>query len=655
MEKHIFSIGNNRLIYNNHEVIYKEEDERGTLTININYSGAYGMGEKYNAVNQKGKKVVNEVVEKFCYQGENTYCPAPFFFTDTGLSVYVDTDKTTSFDFKENQIHIDMPMGTPVYFSTGDTKELICKYMKIFGKAKMPPKWAFGPWISANHWKTQNQVEEQIDLLKKYQFPANVLVIEAWSDEATFYIFNGAKYKAKVNGEPFQYEDFDFSESKYWENPKEMIKKLNKEGIHLVLWQIPVYKLQGIDEENCKQNDLDRLDAIQRDLCVKNSDGTPYTIPDGNWFAGSMIPDFTNEETIKTWFDKRQYLIDIGVSGFKTDGGEFIYKEDVVFSDGTTGLDGKNRYSKDYTTEYSKFLGDDKVLFSRAGYKGQHTVPCHWSGDQQSTNEEFVSAFKSGLSAALTGIPFWGFDIAGFAGPLPTLDLYKRATQLACFCPIMQWHSEPDGGQFSLLMPGAKGNNERSPWNLANAYNKQEFVDDIRFWHWLRINLQPYIYSLALECVESYAPMMRPLVYNWNDDPLCINNETEFMLGESLLIAPLLEEHLSSRDVYLPEGNFYSFFTGKRYSGNVNSKDEIFPVFIREGYAVALNLPENEKLGTKFDYKKGYSKLMLILAGNKGKYHFRDDLGYDFEVVWGDDKVKILGKAPYQIAYKIYK
>lgn len=77
------------------------------------------------------------------------------------------------------------------------------------------------------------------------------------------------------------------------------------------------------------------------------------------------------------------------------------------------------------------------MLFSRAGYAGQHTTPCYWSGDQQSVNSELRSALTAGLSAAMTGIPFWGFDIGGFAGPLPSPDLYRRATMLACFCPIM--------------------------------------------------------------------------------------------------------------------------------------------------------------------------------------------------------------------------
>ena len=90
-------------------------------------------------------------------------------------------------------------------------------------------------------------------------------------------------------------------------------------------------------------------------------------------------------------------------------------------------------------------------------------TPIHWAGDQQSQSSELASALRAGLSAALTGIPFWGFDIGGFAGPLPTLDLYRRATQLACFVPVMQWHSEPDGGQFRELMPRRRGEQRAEP------------------------------------------------------------------------------------------------------------------------------------------------------------------------------------------------
>ena len=288
------------------------------------------MGEKYDALNQKGCVVVNQVEEKFCFQGEKTYCPAPFFWTDSGFGLYVDTCETTTFHFDENSVTIDLPESAPVVAFSGEPAQIVSAYMELFGKAVLPPEWAFGVWISANRWNCQKDAEQQIENLKKHDFPASILVLEAWSDEATFYIWNGAKYQPKPDGAALQYDDFDFSDSP-WPDPKGMADTLHKAGLHLVLWQIPVYKKQGPDEILNVQNTLDREDAVRRGLCVRLADGTPYTIPDGHWFSGSMIPDYTNPETVRTWFAKRQYLLDMGVDGFKTDGGEFIYRPDVRF------------------------------------------------------------------------------------------------------------------------------------------------------------------------------------------------------------------------------------------------------------------------------------------------------------------------------------
>ena len=114
---------------------------------------------------------------------------------------------------------------------------------------------------------------------------------------------------------------------------KVLLLKIHAEGIRLVLWQIPVYKKME-DGRISLQNQLDSESAVRGRLCVMNSDGTPYAIPDGHWFEGSLIPDFTNPAARKSWFDRREYLLDIGVDGFKTDGGEFIYSDDVILHDG---------------------------------------------------------------------------------------------------------------------------------------------------------------------------------------------------------------------------------------------------------------------------------------------------------------------------------
>ncbi|KXB41641.1 glycoside hydrolase family 31 protein [Amygdalobacter nucleatus] len=601
-------------------------DSSEELIINVNYAYIYGLGERYDGVNQNGRVLTILVEEKFCNQGNQSYCPAPFFFTDTGFSVCAFTGSKLQFDFTEdNIIKIKVPRDCEFAFNFGLPAKLIADYMALSGQAVLPPAWVFGPWISANHWNTQAVTEKQVELLHKYKFPASVLVLEAWSDEATFYIFNGAKYQVKTDGAAFVSSDFDYSTSAYWPAPKAMIDKLHAAGLHLLLWQVPVYKLQGDDEVRNLQNDLDRLDAVKRRLCVQNADGSPYEIPEGHWFSGSLIPDFTNPETCKAWFGKRQYLLDMGVDGFKADGGEFICGDDVCFYDGSTGDKSRNYYPQQYTQAYTKFLGDKRVLFSRAGFMGQHTTPCHWAGDQQSTNAELQHVLAAGLSAGMSGIIYWGFDIAGFAGPLPTLDLYRRATMFASFTPIMQWHSEPDGGQFKEIMPGAKGNNERSPWNMAAVYNAPGFVTEMRFWHWLRMNLQPYILDTAAKCAKANQPMMRMLVYDWPHDERVYDIEDEYLFGEALLVAPLLEENQVIRHVYLPAGEWYALFTGEHYSGEqtiLTTPQMKFPVFVRGGYGVLLNASSFSELGQPI---VDSHKMLLLLAGNSGKQTFSVD------------------------------
>lgn len=560
------------------------------LRVQLSYSGAYGMGEKYDSFNQKGRTVINQVREKFCFQGEKTYCAAPFFWTDTGFGLYVDTCETTVFSFHEDSIEIILPETAGVVLFRGTPEQIIREYMSLFGPPVLPPEWVLGTWVSANRWNSREDVYALLDKLKRYDFPASVVVLEAWSDEATFYIWNGAQYTPVPNGQPLQYEDFDFSHSP-WPDPAGMIRDLHKAGLRLLLWQVPVYKKRGEEETVNPQNELDRIDAAARKLCVTMPDGTPYTIPAGNWFSGSMVPDFTNPETVRSWFAKRKYLLDMGIDGFKTDGGEFIYSDDAMFRDGSTGKEGVNRYARDYARHYLDFVGHSGVIFSRAGFSGQHTVPCLWAGDQQSQNSELASVLKAGLSASASGILFWGFDLAGFAGPLPTLDLYRRATQMACFCPIMQWHSEPDGGQFRELMPGAQGNNERSPWNMAKSGAAPGFLAEMRYWHKLHEKLRPYLWKTAQACVRESRPIMRSLVYEWPGDALAVNCQDEYMLGNDLLVAPLLEENAERREVYLPEGIWYGLFDGKEYTGGQivtaggNGK---LPVFTRNGFALEV-------------------------------------------------------------------
>ena len=564
--------------------------EAEKLVIDVPYQGVYGLGEKFDSVNQKGKTVETQVIEKFCNQGNISYCVTPFFITDSGLGIYIKTGKKTVISLQD-EIICEIPKEAEVTVFTGSIGEIIQDYVGLFQKPKLPPRYAFGIWVSANHWNCEADVDRLLAELEEYRFPASVIVLEAWSDEATFYIWNGAEYKPEKSKEGFSYEDFDFRNSPYWKDPKGMIEKLHEKGKKLVLWQIPVFKGMEPDRTS-EQLDLDKEYAIEHGLAVLNKDGTPYEIPKGNWFEGSYIPDFTNEKTREFWFRKRQYLTDIGVDGFKTDGGEFIYSKDVLFSDGTDGEEGKNQYCQDYINAYSHFITEDQVLFSRAGYAGASGTPILWAGDHQSTNDELKNVLRAALSSAMSGILFWSFDIGGFAGSLPSLDLYRRSTQMAVFTPVMQWHSEPDGGQFRELMPGAEGNNERSPWNIAMAYNKPEFIEEMRYWHMLREALLPYIYESAQTAVRESRPMMRPLLFDYQADRAVTDIEDEYLFGDSLLVAPFMEEDQTSRKVYLPEGKWHDLFTGRCYEGkkwHESDRKSRLPVYIKADATIPVD------------------------------------------------------------------
>lgn len=571
----------------------ESEGAQATLTISLPYAHVYGLGEKFDCIDHAGMTVESEVVEKFCNQGERTYCSVPFFFTDSGFGLYVGTKRKVTFTF-DSEIRCMVPLDAKLTAFSGSPDTIVRSFTRLFGEITPPPDFAFGPWVSANHWKREADVRRVLRELDEYDFPATVLVLEAWSDEATFYIWNGARYTPKGNGEAFCYEDFDFSESPYWKDPKGMIARLAEKGIRLVLWQIPAYRKLAENETN-EQNRLDAEDAIARHLCVFTEDGAPYRIPDGNWFEGSLIPDFTKEETKETWFKKRKYLLDLGVAGFKTDGGEFIYRDDLIFSNGDTGKEQKNAYCQTYIRAYHDFIGRDRVLFSRAGYSGAQTTPILWAGDHESTNDELKHVYYAAISAACSGILFWSFDIGGFAGALPTADLYLRSTMFACFVPIMQWHSEPDGGQFPELYTDADGNNERSPWNIARATGDDTLLAETRYFHKLRMKLLPYIIREAKHSAETGTPMMRPLFFDAPTDAETLRHEDEYYFGQALLVAPLLEENQKAREVYLPKGSWIGFFSGKSYMGGqtVRSDAERFPVFFREEQKDTV-LPERE-------------------------------------------------------------
>ncbi|WP_255300623.1 TIM-barrel domain-containing protein [Listeria monocytogenes] len=229
------------------------------------------------------------------------------------------------------------------------------------------------------------------------QIPSTVVVLEQWSDEATYYMFNDAEYDEKAPSEAYSYDEIRFPSWGRWPDPKGMVDYIHDNKMKLILWQIPIQKYLNRQQHPLK--DREEAYMIEKGYVVKNPDGSPYRIPE-NWFTESLIMDFSNEEGKKWWFDKRQYLIDIGVDGFKTDGGEFVFGEGLQFADGRRGDEMRNLYPNDYVEAYYQFAQqNDGMTFSRAGYTGAQNFPAHWAGDERSTFDAFRRSLIAGLSA----------------------------------------------------------------------------------------------------------------------------------------------------------------------------------------------------------------------------------------------------------------
>ena len=422
-----------------------------------------GTGERFDALDQRGRRPDVRVYEQYKQQGSRTYFPLPWVLSTAGYGLAVDGAARVHFDLGAvDPSHASLTVPTPEAagrFYAGSPREALRRYLDDVGRPGPLPVWAYGPWMSGNEWDRDTVVRGVVERSDAEGTPATVLVIEAWSDETTFYLFNDTDYAPVPGAEPIPAGGMRHGGR--WPDPRGLVEWLHERDLRVLLWQIPV--LKDVTEHPQHEADIAHVDAAG--LAVTTDDGRPYRNR-GWWFPNSRIIDFTNPAARDWWFMKRRYLIDdIGVDGFKTDGGEHLWGDDVVTADGTAGDAAANSYPTRYLEAgYHEFMRsaevDRPVTFSRAGFAGSQAYPAHWAGDEDSTWEAFRASLVAGLSAAMCGVAFWSWDLAGFSGPLPSAELYKRAAAMAAFSPIMQYHSEHNDHRRPLA--------DRTPWNVAD-------------------------------------------------------------------------------------------------------------------------------------------------------------------------------------------
>lgn len=560
-----------------------------------------GFGERYNGLNKRGQTVDTYVYNQYQNQNEKTYLAVPYFYSSRGYGLYLNSTYYSTFDMANSNSSAysfcTETDGTSdamldYYIIDGETPdEVINSYTDITGKPQELPKWAFGLWMSANEWDRQSEVINAMNKANENDIPATVVVLEQWSDENTFYIWNDATYTPVSGSAVLTSKDFTYGEK--WSDPAAMAKTLHDNGMKLILWQVPVEKWTSYSYE---QKDNDEAYMIEKGYAVGDGNGGQYRIPQNGWFGNSLLLDFTNADATNWWMSKRAYLFDdIGIDGFKTDGGEMVWGKNTTFSNGKTGPEMRNLYPTEYVKAYNDFSKQKTgtgMTFSRSGTAGAQTAGIYWSGDQSSTFESFRQAVSAGLNAGISGIPYWSWDMAGFTGDFPNAELYKRSTEMAAFCPVMQFHSEKSDPTPS---------EERSPWNVQERTGDTTIVPVFRKYVNTRTNLLPYIYSESIKSSATGSPMMRAMFLDFADDANTYNLDQQYMFGHSLLVAPVMNEGETEKAVYLPEGEWIDFWHNaltaggetKTYYADVDS----IPVYVKNGSIIPMNLNANYELG----------------------------------------------------------
>lgn len=555
-----------------------------------------GFGERFDAVDQRGRRLDAVVFEQYKAQGRHgrTYLPMPFAHVvaedGSAWGFHVRTSRRTWYDVGASDagrlvIEVDLglageaPDARPTVDLTlwhGSPRDVLSGFLDGVGRAEELPEWVLRLWASGNEWNTQALVMAQMDRHAAEDVPVGAVVIEAWSDEEGFCIFRDARY-APGDGAPRSAADFSYPADGAWPDPAGMIRDLHDRGVHVVLWQIP---LQGTDEGFAPEARAQLAALEASGYVVREADGRPYRNR-GWWFPQALMPDLSTPDGARWWTEQRRWLVrDLDVDGFKTDGGEHAWGRDLRYADGRRGDEGNNLFPVHYAKAFGDLLrseGKAPVTFSRAGFAGSQAHGAFWAGDEDSTWEAFANSMRAGITASACGIVYWGWDLAGFSGPVPDAELYARAFGAAAFCPIMQYHSE-----FNHHQPPLR---DRTPWNVAVQTGSPELIRLARHFAHLRERLVGYLAQQARLAVETDRPLMRALFFDHADDAVIWEHPGEFQLGDDLLVHPITEPGAGEWATYLPAGGWVDAWTGESHDGRRVVAREYpwgeVPVFVR--------------------------------------------------------------------------
>lgn len=556
----------------------------------------YGLGQhQHGAFNQRGMEVFLQQV--------NMEIGIPVIHSVKGYAVFWDNNSSTWFRDNADGMSFSSESGDycDYYFIGGDNADAVVDGLRtLTGEAPMFPLWSFGFFQSKERYASQ---DELVSVVKKYRdlnIPLDGIVQDwrYWGDDHHWW-----------NAVEFLNPSFP--------DPAGMMKQVKGLNANAI---ISIWPSFGPNTN------------IYKELADKDLLMTLETFPQDH---GVKVYDPWNPESREIyWKYIRKNMLDIGIAGWWLDATEPEHNPikpedyDYVTPEGTF-REVRNTFpivSTGGVYDHQRADSNDKrvLILTRSAYLGQQRYGTHvWSGDIFADWQVLHDQIPAALNFSLGGIPYWNSDIGGFwtwrEFPDGVKDpafhkLYTRWMQFAVFTGMMRSHGS---------------NTPREIFNFGDrgywAFDAQEkFIN-------LRYRLLPYIYSMSWKVTSENATLMRALFMDWPEDRKVWNMDDEYMFGESFLVAPVVTPE-DSRDVYLPDGQWFDFWTGERIDGGVTITrktpiDEM-PVYVKAGTVLPVGPTVQYTLEKEWD-----DLLIRVYPGADGEFVLYEDAkdGYAYE------------------------
>lgn len=534
----------------------------------------YGLGEKTGSLDKRGRvyEMWNSDEPTHFPTQDPLYCSIPLAIrTDPrgAVGIFLDEPARSWFEVgKEDPETMSVAASSStidLYIILADQLSgVVERYSALTGRMPLPPVWALGFQQSRYSYFPDSRVREVAQTMRDKEIPCDVVYLDIdYMDECRVFTWSSASFP----------------------DPLRLSRELAELGMRMVTIVDPGVKLDP--EYHAYQS------GMAGDHFCRRATGEVYE--GAVWAGRSAFPDFTRSETRAWWAELHKVLFENGVAGIWNDmnepadfSGEFYYRpdftppEDVTVHPDGLGRRGLERYHNVYghtmceatASAFERFQPHRRpFVLTRAAYAGTQRYAAVWTGDNHSWWEHLSMMIPMVLNMGLSGFPFTGADAGGFQADA-TPELYARWIQAAAFMPFFRAHS-------------ARDTVAHEPWSFGS-----EVEHIARYYIGLRYSLLPYLYTQFHDASAHGTPVVRPLVWHYPEDRRVWNLNDEFFLGPDMLVAPVLSPGARARSVYLPEGEWYDFWSGELLVGPTDvvarAPLDTLPLFVRAPAALAI-------------------------------------------------------------------